>query len=94
MSHYTQEQIEKANRTDLVFFLQTHGEQTKRVGSSYLWEKHQVWIRDYRWYSHYDSAGGYPIGFLMKYFGMGYQDAVAELLRNHCCGLLPPKEKC
>ena len=77
MPHYTQEQIEKANRTDLVFFLETHGEHLKRKGGSHLWEKHQVWIRDHLWYSHYDSTGGYPIGFVMRYFGMSYQDAIA-----------------
>ncbi len=93
MPHYTQEQIEKANRTDLVFFLQTHGEHTRRVGSSHLWEKHQVWIRDHRWYSHYDSAGGYAIGFVMKYFGMGFQDTIAELLGSTQCGLLPERKK-
>ena len=93
MPHYTQEQIEKANRTDLVFFLQSHGEQVKRSGSSYLWEKHQVWVRDHRWYSHYDSAGGYPIGFVMRYFGMGFQDAIAELLGRTQCGLLPQRKK-
>ena len=93
MPHYTQEQIEKANRTDLGSFLQTHGEQTKRVGSSHLLEKHQVWVRDHRWYSHYDSAGGYPIGFVMRYFGMGFQDAVAELLGSTQCGLLPQRNQ-
>ena len=49
MPHYTQEQIEKANRTDLVFFLQSHGEQVPRRGLSYLWEKHQVWINGHQW---------------------------------------------
>lgn len=93
MPHYTQEKIEKANRTDLAFFLQTHGEQLKRNGASYLWEKHQVWIKEHRWYSHYDSVGGYPIGFVMRYFGMGFQDAVAELLGSTQCGLLPERKK-
>ena len=93
MPHYTQEQIEKANRTDLVFFLQTHGEQVKRNGASHLWEKHQVWIREHRWYSHYESTGGYPIGFVMRYFGMGFQDAVAELLGCTTCDLLPQSKK-
>ena len=93
MPHYTQEQIEKANRMDLVFFLESHGEHVKRKGASNLWEKHQVWIRDYRWYSHYDSAGGFAIGFVMKYFGMGYLDAIAELLGNNTCGWLPPQSK-
>ena len=93
MPHYTQEQIENANRTDLVFFLQSHGEQAMRSGSSYLWEKHQVWIKDHRWYSHYDSTGGYPIGFVMRYFGMGFQDAVAELLGCTAYGLTPQSRK-
>ena len=93
MPHYTQEQIEKANRTDLVFFLQSHGEQVMRSGSSYLWERHQVWIKEYRWYSHYDSTGGYPIGFVMRYFGMGFQDAVAELLGCITYGLTPQSKK-
>ena len=93
MPHYTQEQIEKANRTDLVFFLQSHGEQVTHRGSSYLWEKHQVWIKEYRWYSHYDSTGGYPIGFVMRYFGMGFQDAVTELLGCTTYGLTPQSKK-
>lgn len=93
MPHYTQEQIEKANRTDLVFFLHTHGEQVKRKGASCLWEKHQVWIRDHRWYSHYDSAGGFPIGFVRKYFGLGFQDAIAELLGSTQCEPLFPRKK-
>ena len=80
MPHYTREQIEAANRTDLVDFLTIHGEKLKRCGAQYLWEKHQVWIRGNRWYTHYDAIGGYPIGFIMKYYGFGFQDAVAELL--------------
>jgi hypothetical protein len=93
MPHYTQEQVEKANRTDLVFFLEAHGEHLKRKGTSHLWEKHQVWIRDHLWYSHYDSTGGYPIGFVMRYFGMGFQDAVAELLGCTTYGLTPQGKK-
>ena len=80
MPHYTQDQIEAANQVDLVDFLKSHGEKLKRCGAQHLWEKHQVWIRGNRWYTHYDSEGGYPIGFVMKYFTFGFQDAVAELL--------------
>lgn len=80
MPHYTQDQIETANQVDLVEFLRSHGEKLKRCGAQHLWEKHQVWIRGNRWYTHYDSVGGYAIGFVMKYFSFGFQDAVAELL--------------
>lgn len=93
MPHYTQEQIEKANRTDLVAFLQNHGETVKQSGSSYYWKKHQVWLRDHRWYSHYESVGGYPVGFVMRYFGMGFQDAIAVLLGCTTYDVLTKREK-
>ena len=80
MPHYTEQQIEAANNTSLVAFLTSHGEQLKKFGAQHLWEKHQVWIRDNRWYTHYDAAGGYAISFVMKYYAMDFQNAVAELL--------------
>lgn len=80
MPHYSEQQIEAANNTSLVAFLNSHGEQLKKFGAQHLWEKHQVWIRDNRWYTHYDAAGGYAISFVMKYYSMGFQGAVAELL--------------
>ena len=80
MPHYTDQQIEAANSTSLVAFLYSHGEQLKKFGAQHLWEKHQVWIRDNRWYTHYDATGGYAISFVMKYYAMDFQNAVAELL--------------
>ena len=68
MPHYTEAQIESANKMDLVYFLIAHGEKVKRIGDESLWEKHQVWIRGCQWYSHYESVGGYAINFVMKYF--------------------------
>lgn len=92
MPHYTQEQIERANSTELVDFLRTHGEKLKMKGSQYLWEKHQAWICGNRWYSHYHAVGRSAISFAMRYFALGFQDAIAELLRN-ASSLLPPKQK-
>jgi len=80
MPHYSDQQIETANNTNLVEFLYSHGEQLKKFGAQHLWEKHQVWIRDNRWYTHYEAVGGYSISFVMKYYFMGFQDAVTELL--------------
>ena len=80
MPHYTEQQIEAANNKSLVAFLNSHGEQLKKFGAQHLWEKHQVWIRDNRWYTHYDAVGGYAISFVMKYYAMDFQNAVAELL--------------
>ena len=50
MPHYTDQQIEAANNTSIIAFLYSHGEQLKKFGAQHLWEKHQVWIRDNRWY--------------------------------------------
>ena len=80
MPHLSQEQIESANRVDLADFLLSHGERLKNMGSQRLWEKHQVWVDGYRWYSHYDSKGGYAVSFGMRYFDMDFQSAVRELI--------------
>lgn len=80
MPHYSEQQIETANSTSLVAFINSHGEQLKKFGAQHLWGKHQVWVRDNRWYTHYDAAGGYAISFVMKYYAMDFQNAVAELL--------------
>ena len=36
---YTKEQIDRANQTDLVSFLQAQGEQLERAGQEYRWKK-------------------------------------------------------
>ena len=89
MPHYTQDQIAAANSTDLVIFLAERGEKLKRCGTQYLWERHQVWIRGNQWYTHYDSVGGYPIGFVMKYYALCFQDAVMELLGSKAVPCAP-----
>ena len=80
MPHYTEQQIEAANNASLVAFLYSHGENLKKFGSQHLWENHQVWMRDNRWYTHYDAVGGYAISFVMKFYSLGFQDAISELL--------------
>lgn len=93
MPHYTEVQTNTANSVSLVSFLESHGEAVKPVGAQHLWMKHQVWIRDNRWYTHYDSVGGYPIAFVMRYYGLGFQDAVAELLGCTNTGNILPSAK-
>ena len=80
MPHYNDTKIQAANQVDLAAFLYAHGETLKKRGKQLLWEKHQVWIDGCRWYTHYDSKGGYAVGFVMRYFGLSFQDAVKELL--------------
>ena len=79
MPHYTESQISAANHTDLAAFLISRGEKLSRRGNQYLWEKNQVWIHGHEWYSHYESKGGHSVSFVMRYFGLSFQNAVEEL---------------
>lgn len=59
---YTKEQIDRANQTDLVSFLQAQGEQLERAGQEYRWKRHDsLTVRENRWYRHSQSKGGGPI---------------------------------
>lgn len=79
MPHYTESQISAANHADLAAFLISRGEKLSHRGNQYLWEKNQVWIHGHEWYSHYESKGGYAVSFVMRYFGVSFQNAVEEL---------------
>ena len=100
MSHYTQQQILSAKRTDLVSFLASRGEMTVRKGQESLWEKHQVWINGSNWFSYYENVGGHAIDFVQRFYGLKFPDAVRELIgtdASECvpvpASLPPPKEK-
>ena len=80
MPHYTESQISAANHVDLAAFLISHGEKFTRKGNQYFWEKNQVWIHGHEWYSHYESKGGHAVSFVMRYFGLSFQNAVEELI--------------
>ena len=80
MPHYTESQISAANHIDLAAFLMSRGEKLSRHGNQYLWEKNQVWIHGHEWYSHYESKGGHAVSFVMRYFGLSFQNAVEELI--------------
>ena len=79
MDHFTQHEIDTANRVDLAEFLSSRGISLKKVSGQYLWEDQNVWIRDNKWYSHYEQTGGYCIDFVMKYLGLRFVDAVRLL---------------
>ena len=64
---YTEEQIARANQTDLVSFLNAQGEQLMKSGREYRWKKHDsVTISGNRWYRHSQGMGGYPVDFVME----------------------------
>ena len=77
----TQNEIDNANSMDIVSYLKSHGMSVKRVGSAYEWESPtgKVSIKGNRWYSQYELVGGYPVNFVMKYFGLKFNDAVESL---------------
>ena len=81
--YYSQEQIERANAVDLTDYLSGRGEQLMRSGNEYRWKKHDsLTIRKNKWFRHSQEKGGYPIDFLMEFFGMTFPEAVKELIRE------------
>ncbi len=91
--HYTKEQIDRANQTDLVPFLQAQGEQLIRAGSEYRLKRHDsLTVRGNRWYRHSQSKGGGPVDFVMEIYGKSFLEAV-ELLTGEK-GAAPPDRPC
>ena len=81
--YYTQEQIDRANRADLVSFLRSQGEQLERAGHEYRWKRHDsLTLRENKWYRHSQSKGGGPVDFLMEFFGMSFTEAVQALIHE------------
>ena len=78
---YTEEQIIRANQTDIVSFLSAQGEQLGKSGKEYRWKKHDsVTISGNRWYRHSQSKGGYPVDFVMEFYYATFPEAVKILI--------------
>ena len=85
----TQEQVDRANRTDLVLFLRSQGEELERSGREYRWKKHDsLTIRGNKWFRHSRSRGGYPIAFVMEFYGKSFSEAV-QTLTGECIECQP-----
>jgi len=79
--NYTQDQIDRANQTDLVAFLQAQGEPLERAGAECRWKKHDsLTVRENKWYRHSRGKGGGPVDFVMEFYGKSFTEAVAMLL--------------
>ena len=77
---YTEEQITRANQTNLVSFLNAQGEQLVKSGREYRWKKHDsVTVSGNRWYRHSQGRGGYPVDFVMEFYGKSFPEAVQML---------------
>ena len=81
--HFTQEQKDLAARTDLEVFLRSRGEKLLPSGrDKRLSSDHSVTIRGNHWFDHATHEGGNAIGFVQRFYHLGYADAVSLLLCN------------
>ena len=77
---YTQAQIDRANAVSLEVFLRTQGETLIKSGREYRWKEHDsLTVRGNKWFRHSQSKGGYPIDFVMEFYGKSFPEAVQLL---------------
>lgn len=83
------EQRDLADRTDIVSFLHSMGEQVKREGNGYRWPDHLgTFINGSKWCQHGVTTaegkhpGGGAIKFVMNFYGKSFPEAVRMLLAN------------
>ncbi len=79
---FSEQDKQTANGADIVSYLQAHGETVKKSGREHLWDSPsgRVSINGSQWYSQYEQTGGGPVGFVQKFFGKSYPEAVRDLL--------------
>ena len=80
--HYTEEQKERARRTDIADLLRRQGETVKRSGSELEWKdgSQKVTIRGNLWYHQYEEVGGDAIDFVRRFYNKSYPEAMEYLL--------------
>ena len=79
---YTQEEIARAHNTDLVTFLETHGEKIEIRGNYRYWNHNGevISIKNNLWYNHYTLIGGEAIEFVREFYNVSFFKAVGILL--------------
>ena len=94
MALYTQEQIDRANQTNLEEYLRQKGERLRKTGSESVLiykdstgEHDSISVRRNRWYDHKNMRGGYPLKFMQEFYGMNFRTAMKELLHGEEPGL-------
>ena len=77
---YTQAQIDKANAVDLEKFLRAQGETLVRSGKECRWKAHDsLTVCGNKWFRHSQSKGGFPVDFVMEFYGKFFPEAVQML---------------
>lgn len=82
---YSDEDVARASRTDLVEYLRSRGEKLERSGSEYKWITSltsSTTIRGNTWYRHATGDGGDAIDFIRHFYNASFQQAVDELLHR------------
>lgn len=80
MTH-TQAQIDRANATNLEDFLRAQGETLVRSGKEYRWKAHDsLTVCGNKWFRHSQSKGGYPVDFVMEFYGKSFPEAIQMLI--------------
>lgn len=79
--YYSIEQINRANEVNLEEFLRSQGETLKRCGKDMEWKAHDsLKIRGNKWHRFSNDTGGYPIAFVMEFYGKSFPEAVEMLI--------------
>ncbi len=77
---YTQAQIDRANAVNLEDFLRAQGETLVRSGKEYRWKAHDsLTVCGNKWFRHSQSKGGFPVDFVMEFYGKSFPEAVQLL---------------
>ena len=77
---YTQAQIDRANAVNLEDFLRAQGETLVRSGKEYRWKAHDsLTVCGNKWFRHSQSRGGFPVDFVMEFYGKSFPEAVQML---------------
>ena len=77
---YTQAQVDRANAANLEDFLRAQGETLVRSGKEYRWKAHDsLTVCGNKWFRHSQSKGGYPVDFVMEFYGKSFPEAVQML---------------
>ncbi|UQK46594.1 AAA family ATPase [Faecalibacterium sp. I3-3-33] len=86
---YTQAQIDRANAANLEDFLRAQGETLVRSGKEYRWKAHDsLTVCGNKWFRHSQSKGGYPVDFVMEFYGKSFPEAV-QMLTGELGGVQP-----
>lgn len=94
---FTDEQKEKARRTDLAGLLRSQGETLRKSGSELEWldGTQKVTIRGNLWFHQYEQIGGDSIDFVRKFYHKSYPEAMEYLLGQSggMLSVMPPVQK-